>query len=70
MSKPPTDQPAPQHQEPGPTDVTLEEALEELTRVNGESGQQLAIARVKIRKQDALISQLQLELGKEVKEIP
>lgn len=55
-------------QQPGPTDVTLEDALAELTAINGENGQQLAVARVKIRKLEALVANLQNELGKDVKE--
>lgn len=56
--------PEPEQQEAGPTDVTIEEALAELSTINGESAQQLAIARVKIRKQSEFIRQLQSELAK------
>lgn len=50
--------------QPGPTDVTMEEVLEEMTVSVGQLDQQLAVARIKIRKQTELITQLQRELAK------
>lgn len=55
-------QPNPEQKQPGPTDVTLEEALAEMTEMYGQAAQQLAVAQIKVRKQDALINQLQEEL--------
>ena len=55
--------------QPGPTDVLMDEALEEMTLMKGEADQQLAVARVKIRKLEALVAGLRSELGADVKEV-
>lgn len=49
-------------EQPGPTDVTIEELLEETTNQLAATNQQLTIAKIKMGKQETLIQQLQKEL--------
>lgn len=51
-------------EQPGPTDVTMEEVLAETTDQLAATNQQLTIARLKVVKQETLIKQLQEELVK------
>ena len=64
MSDAPQKRSAPtEAQEPGPLDITVDDLAAELTTITGEKDQHLALARIKIRKQAALIDQLQSELA-------
>lgn len=49
-------------EQPGPTDVTLDEVLAATSQQLSLATEQLIIARLKIRKQEELITSLQAEL--------